>query len=72
MGYFSNLEIEIMDMARDLGDPRGENADTVLTVSRLLEVPPLDVQHILHGDPDEDPREYAERSADLDAEYYGA
>ena len=72
MGYFSNLQIDIMDMARDLGDARGQDADTILTISRVLEITPQEVEYVLSGDCDIDPEEYAERSADLDAIYYGA
>jgi len=44
----------------------------VITIARILEMRPEDVQEILSADYDEDPREFAERAADLDAEYYGA
>lgn len=71
MGYFSNLEIEIMEMAHDLGDDFGQDADTILTISRVLQINPLEVQRVLLADHDGDPAEYAERSADLDADYYG-
>jgi len=72
MGYFKDLEIEVMSMAHDMGDDFGDDANTVITIARILEMRPEDVQEILSADYDEDPREFAERSADLDAEYYGA
>ena len=71
MGYFADLEIEIMSMAHDMGDDFGEDAETILTISRVLEVSPEAVQRVLHEDPDMDPREYAENAADEDAIYYG-
>jgi len=71
MGYFANLEVEIMDMARGLGDASGDNADTVLIIARIMGVNPAEVQRILHADFDEDLSEYAEASADLDAIHYG-
>lgn len=63
MGYFKNLEIEIREM-----DFRGYSpqkiADTVgLSVYQIVE--------ILENDFDDDPYEYAEKAADLDAEFYG-
>ena len=72
MGFFKDLELEVQGMAHDMGDDFGQDADTILTIARILEMRPEDVQEILSGDYDEDPREYAERAADLDAEYYGA
>lgn len=72
MGYFANLEVEIMTMAHDMGDDFGEDAETVKVISRVLEVSPLEVQRVLSADYDDDPEEYAERSADEDAIYYGA
>jgi len=71
MGYFSNLEIEVMSMAHDMGDDFGEDAETIKIISRALEVSVEDVQRILHEDPDVDPGEYAENAADEDAIYYG-
>lgn len=63
MGYFKNLEIEIREM-----DFRGVSvhqiADTVgLSVKQIVD--------ILDSDFDDDPYEYAEQAADLDADYYG-
>lgn len=71
MGYFKDLEVEIMDMARDLGDDYGQDADTILTISRVLKVSPEEVQRVLDTDYDQDPAEYAEIAADLDAIHYG-
>ncbi len=71
MGYFSNLELEIMEMAHDMGDDYGFDASTILTISRVLEVPVEQVQRVLHEDADVDPSEYAENAADEDAIYYG-
>ena len=72
MGYFANLEIEIMEMAHDLGDDFGDDAETIKVISRTLEVDPLEVQRVLSTEFDADPEEYAENAADLDAVYYGA
>ena len=58
MGYFANLELEIMSMAHDMGDDYGFDADTILTISRVLEVSPEEVQRVLEGDADRDPGEY--------------
>lgn len=71
MGYFANLEVEIMTMAHDLGDDFGEDAETIKLISRTLEVSVEDVQRVLSEDYDNDPREYAENAADEDAYYYG-
>ena len=71
MGYFSNLELEIMEMAHDMGDDYGFDASTILTISRVLDVPVEQVQRVLHEDADWDPAEYAENAADEDAIYYG-
>lgn len=71
MGYFANLEIEIMEMARDMGDDFGEDAETVKVISRVLDVSPEEVQQVLASDYDQDPAEYAEIAADLDAIHYG-
>jgi len=63
MGYFKDLEIEIREM-----DFKGlsvqQIADTVgLSVKQVVE--------LLESDFDQDPMEYAENAADLDADYYG-
>lgn len=63
MGYFKDLEIEIREM-----DFKGYSvqriADTVgLSVKQVVE--------LLESDFDEDPMEFAEHAADLDADYYG-
>lgn len=57
MGYFANLELEIMEMAHDMGDDFGEDAETIKIISRALEVSPEEVQRVLEGDPDRDPDE---------------
>jgi hypothetical protein len=63
MGYFKNLEIEIREMDFN-GMPLQAIADQVgLSVKQVLE--------ILDAECDEDPREYAENAADLDANFYG-
>jgi len=63
MGYFKDLEIEIREMDFQ-GMPLQAIADTVgLSVKQVLE--------ILESDFDEDPQEYANNAADLDADFYG-
>jgi energy-converting hydrogenase A subunit M len=71
MGYFKDLEIDIMSMAHDMGDDYGQDADTVLTIARVLDIPVLEVQRVLSEEYDVDPGEYAEHSADEDAVHYG-
>ena len=63
MGYFKELEIEIREMDFKGYTPQ-KIADTVgLSVKQVID--------LLESDFDEDPMEYAERAADLDADYYG-
>jgi hypothetical protein len=57
MGYFANLEVEIMGMAHDMGDDFGQDAETILVISRALDVSPEEVQRVLEGDPDYNPAE---------------
>jgi DNA-binding Lrp family transcriptional regulator len=62
MGHFKNLEIEIREMDFD-GMPLQAIADRVgLSVPQVLRI----LDQI-----DEDPYNYAEVAADLDAEHYG-
>jgi hypothetical protein len=62
MGHFKNLEIEIREMDFN-GMPLQAIADQVgLSVQQVLNV----LDQI-----DEDPYNYAESAADLDAEHYG-
>ena len=63
MGYFKDLEIEIREMDFKGYTPQ-KIADTVgLSVKQVID--------LLESDFDEDPMEYAEHAADLDADYYG-
>ena len=55
MGHFANLEVEIMEMAHDMGDDFGDDAETILIISRNLGVAPEEVQRVLEGDPDYNP-----------------
>jgi hypothetical protein len=62
MGHFKNLEIEIREMDFN-GMPLQAIADQVgLSVAQVLEI----LDQI-----DEDPYNYAETTANLDADYYG-
>jgi hypothetical protein len=71
MGYFANLELEIMEMAHDMGDDFGDDAQTATTIARCLGITAVEVQRVLSADYDEDPAEYSENAADEDAIYYG-
>jgi hypothetical protein len=63
MGYFKDLEIEIREMDFKGYTPQ-RIADAVgLSVAQIVE--------LLESDFDEDPQEYAEQAADLDANFYG-
>jgi hypothetical protein len=63
MGYFKNLEIEIREMDFK-GVPVQQIADRVgLNVKQILD---------LLDDGIDDPYEYADESADLDAVHYGS
>ena len=63
MGYFKDLEIEIREMDFKGYTPQ-KIADTVgLSVKQIVD--------LLESDFDEDPMEYADHAADLDADYYG-
>jgi hypothetical protein len=63
MGYFKNLEIEIREMDFK-GIPVQQIADSVgLNVKQILD---------LLDDGIDDPYEYADESADLDAVHYGS
>ena len=62
MGYFKNLEVEIREMDFD-GMPLQAIADRVgLSVQQVLDV----LDQI-----DDNPYNYAETAADLDANFYG-
>ena len=62
MGYFKNLEIEIREMDFN-GRPLQEIADRVgLSVPQVLKI----LDELV-----DDPFEYAEYAADLDADFYG-
>ena len=63
MGYFKNLEIEIREMDF-MGRTPQQIADTVgLSIKQIVE--------LLESDFDNDPMEYAEHAANLDADFYG-
>lgn len=63
MGYFKDLEIEIREMDFKGYSPQ-RIADTVgLSVKQIV--------NLLESDFDDDPMEYANNAADLDANFYG-
>ena len=71
MGYFSNLEVEVLSLHASGVSMANIAAQTDLSVQQVMD--------IIDNDPDfgagdadiVDPREYAEQAADLDAEYFG-
>lgn len=63
MGYFKDLELEIREMDFKGYSPEKIAATVGLSVKQILD--------ILESDFDEDPQEYAEQAADLDADFYG-
>ena len=66
MGHFANLEIEIMEMAHNMGDDFGDDAQTILVIARALDVSPEEVQRVLEGDPDYNPAD------DMDGDFDSA
>jgi len=66
MGHFANLELEIMEMAHDMGDDYGQDAETIMIISRNLGVAPEEVQRVLEGDPDYNPAD------DMDGDFDSA
>lgn len=66
MGHFANLELEIMEMAHDMGDDFGDDAETIMIISRNLGVAPEEVQRVLEGDPDYNPAD------DMDGDFDSA
>lgn len=66
MGHFANLEVEIMEMAHEMGDDFGDDAETILIISRNLGVAPEEVQRVLEGDPDYNPAD------DMDGDFDSA
>ncbi len=66
MGHFANLEVEIMEMAHDMGDDFGDDAETIMIISRNLGVAPEEVQRVLEGDPDYNPAD------DMDGDFDSA
>ena len=66
MGHFANLEVEIMEMAHNMGDDFGDDAQTILVIARALDVSPEEVQRVLEGDPDYNPAD------DMDGDFDSA
>lgn len=58
MGYFANLEVEIMSMAHNMGDDYGSENETVQYIASELQISEEEVRQVLEGDPDRDPDEY--------------
>ena len=68
MGKMKNLAIDIQHMARNLNDPWGVSEETADYIAGVMQISTAEVQAVLDMSV---PKEYAEHSADLDAEYYG-
>ena len=68
MGKMKNLAIEIMQMAEKIGDPWGFSDETADYIAGEMQISTAEVQAVLDMSV---PKEYAEHSADLDADYYG-
>ncbi len=68
MGKMKNLAIDIMRMAEQIGDPWGFSDETADYIAMNLQISTAEVQAVLDMAV---PKEYAEQSADLDADYYG-
>lgn len=47
MGYFKDLELEIMEMAHDMGDDFGSDASTVIIIAKYFDLLPYQVAAIL-------------------------
>lgn len=63
MGYFSNLAIDVLDQ-----HARGVKPEVI---AKNLGLSVQEVVELVESDYDNDPAEYAEHSADLDAIHYG-
>jgi hypothetical protein len=69
MGFFSNLEIEVLDLHASGVSMVNIATQTGLSLQQVMDVIDNDPDF---GMPDiVDPAEYAEMSADADAEYFG-
>ena len=68
MGFFSEMQIEVLEMYFQEGMKEAEIAQSLgITVSMVNEV----LAGYDNADIDVDPAQYAEASADADAEFYG-
>ena len=69
MGYFSNLQIEVMERAEQLGDTYGERLEVLEQIAAEFDITPEEVQTILQGEYDGDsPDEEYDDSMDGDHE----
>ena len=69
MGFFSNRQIEIITLHASGISMINIASQTGATLQEVMDVIDNDPDYGFDGDI-EDPREYAELSADLDAEFY--
>lgn len=68
MGKMKDINIGIMEMAEQIGDPYGFETETADYIATEFQISIDEVQAVLDMAV---PQEYADRAADLDAEYYG-
>lgn len=68
MGKMKDINIGIIEMARQIGDPYGFENETIDYIASEFQISIDEVQAVLDMAV---PQEYAEQAADLDAEYYG-
>lgn len=68
MGKVKNIAISIMEMAQQIGDPYGFENETVDYIAGELQISVDEVQAVLDMAV---PEQYANKAADLDADYYG-
>lgn len=67
MGKMKNMTITIAEMAEQIGDPYGFENETADYIATELQISVHEVQAFL----DMMAEEYANKAADLDAQYYG-
>jgi len=70
MNTTKDIDAAILAIAQLLGDPYGFEMDTVDYIASELQISTDEVQEVLNNDSIAAMLEYAERSADLDAEHY--
>jgi hypothetical protein len=72
MGFFSQVHLEILDMHAGGSSILDIVGYTGLPIEQVKEVIDMEADFNFIDADVEDPREYAEHAAELDAEYFGA